>query len=156
MTIARDSVDNELVQFPQRWDIGFIRKFMFVFGTLSSVFDFLTFAVLWLLNADVVHFRTGWFLESVVSATLVVLVVRTRRSVLRSQPSRLLTLATLLVIAATVSLPWTPLAGVLGFAPPPARLLVAIALIVAGYVVSAEIVKAIFYARFRRVGTQVP
>ena len=145
MTIAKDSVDEELVDRPQKWDIGFIRNFMLVFGTLSSVFDFVTFGVLWLMQANVEHFRTAWFLESVVSATLVVLIVRTRRPLLRSRPCGLLLLATLLAIVVTVSLPWTPLAGILGFAPPPAGMIVAIALIVAGYVVSAEVAKAIFY-----------
>ena len=74
MTIASDNVDDELVQAPRRWDIGFIRRFMIVFGLISSVFDYLTFGVLFWLNATVAQFRTGWFIESIVSASLIVLV----------------------------------------------------------------------------------
>ena len=70
MTIASDNVDDELVQAPRRWDIGFIRRFMIVFGLISSVFDYLTFGVLLWLNATVAQFRTGWFIESIVSASL--------------------------------------------------------------------------------------
>ena len=69
MTIATDSVDRELVNEPRRWDIGFIRNFMLTFGLLSSVFDYLTFGVLLLvLKASEAQFRTGWFVESVISA----------------------------------------------------------------------------------------
>ena len=87
MTIATDSVDPELVDQPRRWDIHFIRKFMIVFGLLSSVFDYLTFGVLhWLLQATPEQFRTGWFQESVISAALIVLVIRSRRPFYRSRP----------------------------------------------------------------------
>ncbi len=80
MTIATDSVDDEMMAEPRRWDIRSIRNFMLVFGTLSSVFDYLTFgALLLVLRADKESFRTGWFLESVISASLVVLVIRSRR-----------------------------------------------------------------------------
>jgi len=87
MTIAADGVDDEMVDSPRRWDIGLIRRFMVVFGVVSSFFDFLTFGVLlWLLRASPTQFRTGWFLESVVSASLIVLVVRTRRRFFQSRP----------------------------------------------------------------------
>jgi Mg2+-importing ATPase len=79
MTIAGDRVDQELVSRPRRWSIGFIRNFMVVFGLLSSIFDFLTFgALLFLLHANVDQFRTGWFIESVISASFIVLIIRTR------------------------------------------------------------------------------
>ncbi|MEX0586913.1 MAG: magnesium-translocating P-type ATPase, partial [Pirellulales bacterium] len=95
MTIATDRVDPEAVSQPRRWDIRFIRRFMIVFGLISSVFDFLTFAALLLiLRADEALFRTGWFTESIISACLIVLVVRSRRPFFRSRPSRMLLLAT--------------------------------------------------------------
>ena len=75
MNIASDNVDSEMLIQPRRWNIKFIRQFMLVFGMLSSVFDFLTFgALLWILHASQTQFRTGWFIESVVSASLIVLV----------------------------------------------------------------------------------
>ena len=106
MTIAGDAVDDELAMLPQRWDIGFIRRFMLVFGAISSVFDFLTFGVLlFVLKANERQFRTGWFLESVVSATLVVLIIRTRRPLIRSLPSRALLVATGISISVTTPCP---------------------------------------------------
>ena len=89
MTIATDSVDRELVEKPRRWNIQFIRSFMLTFGILSSVFDYLTFAVLLLiLHATTDQFRTGWFLESVISASVTVLVIRTRKPFFRSKPGK--------------------------------------------------------------------
>jgi Mg2+-importing ATPase len=124
-----------------------IRRFMLVFGTISSVFDIVTFVVLWQLGANEAWFRTAWFLESVVSACLIVLVVRSRRLSIRSRPSRALLLATAVVVAATIVLPWTPVAAPFDFQPLPAVYLVAIAAIVGAYVVTAEAAKPWFYRR---------
>ena len=100
MTIATDNVDKELVEKPRRWNISFIRNFMMTFGLLSSVFDYLTFGVLFfILHASPEEFRAGWFLESVISASLVVLVVRTRMPFFKSIPGKYLLTATLLVIS---------------------------------------------------------
>ncbi|HEY5530363.1 MAG TPA: magnesium-translocating P-type ATPase, partial [Candidatus Anoxymicrobiaceae bacterium] len=91
MTIATDKVDPEMVGEPHRWNIHFIRTFMLVFGLLSSVFDFATFGVLlWVLHASPTQFRTGWFVESVISASMIVLVIRTRRLAIKSRPSKYL------------------------------------------------------------------
>jgi len=148
MAIATDRVDPELVQQPRRWDVGFLRRFMLVFGPLSSVFDFMTFGVLLSMQAPPALFRTGWFTESVVSATLIVLVVRTRRPFLQSRPGPALAWATLGVVLATLLLPYTPLAAPLGFARLPGDVLLAMLGIVALYVVSAEAVKHWFYRRY--------
>ena len=148
MTIATDSVDDELMAEPRRWDIRSIRNFMLVFGTLSSVFDYLTFgALLLVLRSDEAAFRTGWFLESVVSASLVVLVVRSRRPFWRSKPSVYLLWTTLAVVIATLILPYTPLAQPLGLRPVPVAFLLMLAIIVAAYIGSAEIAKRLFYHR---------
>jgi P-type Mg2+ transporter len=97
MTISSDRVDRELVDRPRRMDIKFIRNFMIVFGLLSSVFDYLTFgALLLLLHAQPEQFRTGWFIESTISASMVVLVVRTRQSIFQSKPGKYLFWATCL------------------------------------------------------------
>ena len=85
MTIATDSVDKEMIEYPRRWNIKAIRKFMITFGIISSVFDYLTFGVLlFILHAGEVQFRTAWFVESVASASLIVLVIRSRRPFFRS------------------------------------------------------------------------
>jgi Mg2+-importing ATPase len=146
MTIAGDRVDEELIDRPRRWNIAFIRKFMLTFGLVSSIFDYITFGVLLLfLEAGVEEFRTGWFVESVISASVIVLVVRSRRPFIRSRPSRGLLVATLAIVGLTLLLPYTPLRGPLGFVPLPPLFLVALLCIVVGYVVAAEVAKKVFY-----------
>jgi Mg2+-importing ATPase len=146
MTIASDNVDAGMVARPRRWDIGFIRSFMLVFGALSSVFDYLTFgALLYILHAGTEQFRTGWFVESVLSAALVVLVVRSRQPFFETRPGNRLLLATLGVVAVTLVLPFSPAAPWLGLTPLPLPFLALLALIVAVYIASAELAKRFFY-----------
>ncbi len=151
MTIATDSVDEELLARPRRWDIRSIRNFMLVFGTLSSVFDYLTFGALLLMQrSDKVAFRTGWFLESVVSASLIVLVIRSRRPFCRSKPSVYLLSTTVAVVIATLILPYTPAAQPLGLRPVPPGFLLMLAAIVACYIAAAEVAKRLFYRQLGR------
>jgi Mg2+-importing ATPase len=146
MTIASDNVDDVFVESPHRWNIAFIRRFMLIFGPLSSLFDFATFAVLlWLMKANEAVFHTGWFIESVLSAGVVVFVLRTRLPLLRSKPSRTMLGMTVLVMAITLALPYTPLAGLLGFTPLPLAYLLVIFGIVALYFIAAELAKRWFY-----------
>jgi Mg2+-importing ATPase len=148
MTIATDRVDDEWISQPHRWNLKFIRRFMVTFGLLSSVFDFATFGLLLLVSGSTApHFRSGWFVESVISASFIVLVVRTPRPLLRSLPSRPLLLATLLVAAVSIALPFTPVAAPLGFKPLPLGVLALLLAIVALYVLAAEWAKRAFYRR---------
>ncbi|MBN2569483.1 MAG: magnesium-translocating P-type ATPase [Deltaproteobacteria bacterium] len=108
MTIATDSVDDEMIRQPRRWNIRFIQKFMLTFGLISSVFDYLTFGVLlFILHATTDQFRTGWFLESVISASLIVIVIRTRKPFIASKPGKYLVMATMIVMAVILILPYT-------------------------------------------------
>jgi len=151
MTIATDNVDSELIQKPRRWNIKFIRNFMLVFGTLSSVFDYLTFGVLLLiLHGSTAEFRTGWFVESVVSATLVVLVIRTHRTIFKSFPGKHLLIATVLIVLVTLVLPYTPVAYVFGFTTLPIKFIFMMAIIVILYIISAEVAKKVFFRRYRK------
>jgi magnesium-translocating P-type ATPase len=146
MTIATDSVDEEMVNYPRRWDIKAIRKFMITFGIVSSVFDYLTFgALLLIFHATQIQFRTGWFLESVVSASLIVLVIRSRKPFFKSRPAKYLLFTTLSIFAATLVLPYSPLAAIFGFSPLPIPFLLLIGLIILFYIFTAEITKKIFY-----------
>lgn len=146
MTIATDRVDNVFVERPHRMDIKFIRRFMLVFGSLSSLFDFATFGVLLLLmHANQQTFQTGWFIESILSACVVVFAVRTRLPFTRSRPSRAMLAVTGLVMLITLWLPYSPLAGLLGFVPLPILYLPVIFGIVALYFTSAELTKRWFY-----------
>jgi len=150
MTIATDSVDNEMVAYPRRWDIKAIRKFMITFGLVSSVFDYLTFGVLlFILHATPDQFRTGWFLESVVSAALIVLVIRSRKPFFKSRPSKYLFMATLLVVIVTVIFPSTPLGQILGFSQLPISFSLLIGIVIMAYIVTAEVAKTIFYKKVK-------
>ena len=149
MTIAGDNVDDVFVEHPHRWNIDFIRRFMLVFGPLSSLFDFATFAVLlWVMKANEAAFHTGWFIESVLSAAVVVFAVRTRLPFIHSRPSKAMLGMTLLVVLLTLALPYTPLAKLMGFAPLAPVYLLAIFGIVTLYFLSAEFAKRWFYKRY--------
>ena len=120
LTIPTDNVDASYIKKPQHWDISLIRNFMIVIGPISSIFDFLTFFLLLrVFNAGEVLFHTGWFVESLATQTLVLFVIRTAGNPLRSRPSRPLTITTLSIVAIGILLPYTPLAGPLGFTPLP-------------------------------------
>ena len=151
MNIASDNVDAEAIAQPRRWNIRFIQRFMLTFGILSSVFDYLTFgALLLILHASQTQFRTAWFVESVVSASLIVLVIRSRKSILHSRPGKYLLIATLLVVVATFILPYTPLDQILGFSKLPASFLLIIIGIVIVYIFAAEFAKRVFYRLVRQ------
>jgi P-type Mg2+ transporter len=144
--LADDNVDPELVAEPRRWDLRFLGRFMLVFGAVSSIFDVLTFGVLQrLFRADPATFRTGWFVESLLTELVIALVVRTRRPFFRSRPGFILLLATAALVPLTVALPFTPVAGVLGFVALPPVLLLVIAAITLLYVAATELVKRRFY-----------
>jgi Mg2+-importing ATPase len=148
MTIADDSVDRELVERPRRWNITFIRDFMVTFGIVSSVFDYLTFgALLFVFHAATDQFRTGWFLESVLTELLILLVIRTQRPFFKSRPGRYLVISALFVAVVTVVLPYSPLKGLLGFTPLPISLLLALGSITVLYIASSELAKMVFYKR---------
>jgi Mg2+-importing ATPase len=148
MTIAADNVDAEWVQRPRRWNIRFIRNFMVLFGLVSSLFDYLTFGVLlFLLRATPEQFRTGWFVESLMTELVIALVVRTRQPFFRSRPGRLLWTSTLVVAVLALALPYLPFANLLGFVPLPISTMALLMGITALYIIAAEIAKYIFYHR---------
>jgi P-type Mg2+ transporter len=148
LAIPTDDVDEEQLRRPAHWDIGFIRRFMLYFGPFSSVFDFATFGVmLWVFHAGPAQFRTGWFVESLATQTLVIFAIRTRRvPFFRSHPSLPLTLAALGVVAVGAVLPATPVAGVLGFEPLPEAYFATLMGMVIAYLALVEIGKRAFYA----------
>ncbi len=147
LAIPTDNVDEEQLRRPSHWDIGFIRRFMIFFGPLSSVFDFVTFGVmLWVFHSGPAQFRTGWFVESLATQTLVIFAIRTRRvPFFRSHPSVPLSMAALGTVAVGALLPATPLAQALGFRALPVGFFVALAGMVLGYLALIEIGKRIFF-----------
>ncbi|WP_307816652.1 magnesium-translocating P-type ATPase [Streptomyces sp. CRPSP2-6A1] len=147
LAIPTDEVDEEQVRRPAHWDIAFIRRFMLCFGPISSLFDFATFGVmLWVFHAGPAQFRTGWFVESLATQTLVIFAIRTRRSPFwRSRASLPLVLTTLAVVVVGALLPITPLAPTLGFQRLPLGYFAALAGMVLCYLALVEVGKRLFY-----------
>jgi Mg2+-importing ATPase len=147
-TIASDNVDPEWVAKPRRWNTKFIRNYMVLFGLVSSIFDFATFGVLlFIFRASPEEFRTGWFIESLMTELVIALVVRTRRVFFRSRPGKLLLLSTIIVVCITVVLPYLPFSSIFGFIPLPAPLMLTVLGLTGLYVLVTEIAKKFFYSR---------
>ena len=145
VTIPTDNVDASYIRKPQHWDIKLIRHFMICIGPVSSIFDFLTFfMMLRVFNAGPVLFHTGWFVESLATQTLVLFIIRTAGNPLRSRPSLPLTITTLLIVVVGCVLPYTPLAGPLGFTPLPALYFLFLAVMVVSYLLLVELIKRRF------------
>jgi Mg2+-importing ATPase len=149
LTIPTDRVDPSYIHKPRRWDLGVIRQFMLFIGPVSSLFDFLTFAVLlFVFRASEETFHTGWFVESLATQTLVLFVIRTGQNPLKSRPSRGLVVTAISVVLIGVALPFVPpLARVMEFVPLPATYLVFVAGATAAYLLLVEWVKRLVLRR---------
>jgi len=150
ISIPGDNVDPALLHRPKRWQIGFIRQFMIIIGPISSIYDFLTFGVLlWVFHAstNAPLFHTGWFVESLATQTLVILVIRTAANPLKSRPSRPLLISVLAVVTIAAVLPYTAVGTLLRFTSLPVSLLGAIAFLAVTYLLLVQAVKFWFYRR---------
>ncbi len=162
MAIASDQSDPEMLQKPRRWKIRDVQRFMLVFGLISTVFDFLTFGTLLLLKVPTAQFRTAWFLESVLSELMILVIIRTQRWSFKSRMGKGLLFATLGVTILSLSIPYLPYAELLGFQPLPIKILLLIFLILGFYGLASELAKGPFYRtgigqeRLKRVGRQRP
>jgi Mg2+-importing ATPase len=148
MTIPTDNVDEEQLHRPAHWDIGLIRRFMLFFGPISSIFDFATFGIMiWGFDAHASLFRSGWFVESLATQSLIIFAIRTRRvPFFRSRPSTPLTVSTLCVVAVGLFLPYSPFADTLGFTALPATFLAVLVALIVLYLVLVELGKRRFYS----------
>jgi len=142
ITIASDNVDKQLVAKPRKWDIKNIRRFMIIFGLQSSFFDFITFGILYYyFHASPQTFRTGWFMESLLSEILILLVLRTRYLFFKSKPSKYLLLSSLFTFFACIVIPYLPFAKDFELFPLPAGIFLSVFAIVIAYIIFAEITK---------------
>ncbi|MDO8433368.1 MAG: magnesium-translocating P-type ATPase, partial [Candidatus Binatus sp.] len=142
VTIPTDNVDPIYVQSPQKWNIRIIRNFMMLIGPISSIFDFLTFYILLkVFHSSEALFHTGWFVESLATQTLVLFVIRTAGKPWSNRPSLPLALTTILIVLTGLLLPFSPLAGYLGFVPLPAAFFLFLAIAVLTYLILVEMVK---------------
>jgi len=149
-TIPTDNVDLEYVETPKRLDISFTRKYMVFLGPISSIFDLLTFFIMLVVfNATVPLFQTAWFIESLSTQTLVIFVIRTRKTPFyKSKPSRLLLFSSLSIIGFALIMPFTPLGALFGFVKPPLAFFMILVGMILTYLMLVEIVKKWFYNRY--------
>ena len=142
IALPTDHVDDEYLRKPHHWDLGVLRSFMIRVGLVSSLFDIITFVVLlhW-FHAGAPMFRSGWFVESMATQILVLFVIRTAGNPLRSRPSVALAITVTAALVVALSLPFTPLAGALGFVAPPASVLAYVGVVTAVYLLVVERVK---------------
>jgi Mg2+-importing ATPase len=151
--VASDEVDEEYLAKPRQWDLKGITRFMLCMGPVSSVFDYLTFAAMWfVLGAGVGNerlFQTGWFVESLLTQTLVVHVIRTGRiPFVQGSASLPLTVTGVVICLVGMLLPYLPVGSWFGFVPLPAMYWACLAAILAGYLLLAQFVKAWFIRRY--------
>jgi Mg2+-importing ATPase len=155
LALPFDRVDEQVLERPCTWDVGFVQRFMLSLGPVSSFFDFLMFYLLyWYFGSGPELFHTGWFVESIATQVLVIFVIRTRGKFFASRPNPWLVALAFAVVAFAAVLPALPIAAPLGFVPLPGAMFVAIGVIVAVYLVTMEAAKERFYryrdARARR------
>jgi Mg2+-importing ATPase len=149
VAIPSDKVDRSYLVKPRHWNIAFIRRYMMVLGPISSAYDFLTFGVmLGVFHAGPPLFRTGWFVESLATQTLVIFVIRTAGRPWVNRPSRALAVGVGTSLAIGIALPFSPLAGWLGFVPLPPLFFGALLAMTVAYLVLVEGVKRWFYRRY--------
>jgi Mg2+-importing ATPase len=149
VAIPSDRVDRSYLVKPRHWNIAFIRRYMLVLGPISSAYDFLTFGVmLGVFHAGAPLFRTGWFVESLATQTLVIFVIRTAGRPWANPPSRALAWGVGTSVVVGIALPFTPLAGALGFAPLPPLFFAALLTMIVAYLALVEVVKRWFYRRY--------
>lgn len=139
LAIASDNVDADQLRQPRHWNIHFVRRFMVSFGLVSSVFDFATFAfLLYYVKASASMFQTGWFIESVMTELVILLVIRTRKAFWASRPSRLLAILVTAVAAVAVFIPYSPVSTWFGLVPLPLHVLLGLLGIAGFYVLVSE------------------
>jgi Mg2+-importing ATPase len=150
LAIPTDEVDSEYLSKPRPWNIGSIKNFMVIIGPISSIFDFITFGImLFIFRASADLFHTGWFLESLITQTLIIYVIRTGKiPLIESMPSLPLILTSFLTVATGIIIVFSPLAGPFGFVAPPMLYFAILVLIVLTYLLLAQIVKSWFVKRF--------
>jgi len=147
MAVARDEVDADELKRSQKWNLKQLKNFMLVFGLHSSVFDYITFYILFRFFKSEPVFQTGWFIESTFTELLILFVVRTHKSLLKSMPGRFLIILSIVALLVTLFLPFSPFASELGFVVPPFQLLGIIAGILILYVITADIIKVLFFRK---------
>jgi len=146
ITIANDTVDTEILEKPRRWDVKLIRDFMFTFGFISSVFDYITFAVLLIgFKAQEEVFQSSWFTVSILTELLILMVMRTQKPFYKSKPVPIMLFTVIFMGVLTLLLPYLPFHQFLNIEPIKPAILLSLFAIAALYIITTEIAKHYFY-----------
>jgi Mg2+-importing ATPase len=150
LSIPTDNVDHASLLKPRHWNINFIKNYMLFFGPISSLYDFLTFGVMYFFfQARGPLFQTGWFIESMATQILVVFVIRTSKSpFFLSRPSKWLLITCLGIVASALLIPFSPLAKYLGFVSPPPLYFLILIVLVTTYLLLVETLKKRFLKKY--------
>lgn len=152
VAIPSDEVDSEYLLRARPWNVDYIRKFILVIGPISSIFDFITFGVLWYIFHAAKNdslFHTGWFLESLCTQTLVIHIIRTGKiPFLESKPSQFLLFTSIYIVTIGLVIPFTPLGGYFKFVAPPMSYFAALFIIVTTYLFTVQVVKKWFMKKY--------
>ena len=150
LAIPTDNVDPDYIKKPRAWHTGFVKRYILLLGPISSIFDILTFCVLGLIfKVNVSIFQTGWFLESLLTQTLIVFVIRTAKiPFVQSWPGKFLMATSVIISLLGLAIAFSPLAGTFGFSPLPIHVLLSIFGIVAIYLFVTQVAKTFFIRKF--------
>jgi Mg2+-importing ATPase len=150
IAIPSDDVDEEYLLESRPWNVNYIKKFMLIIGPISSIFDFITFGVLWFIfRASEPLFHTGWFLESLCTQTLVIHIIRNGKiPFIESKPSQFLMFTSIYIVTLGLVIPFTPLGQHFGFVIPPPLYFLALIMIVVTYLFSVQAVKKWFIKKY--------
>lgn len=149
LTVASDNVDQEQLNRPGKWDLKFIRNYMVIFGIHSSLFDVITFlTLLFVLNVKESGFQTGWFIESILTELFILFIIRTHKNFFKSRPGKYLFILSFVGLVLTLGLPYLSFAYDIGLTPLPLINLGAMLLIVAAYIITADLLKVWFFKKY--------
>lgn len=149
LSVTTDNVDSVQLEKPGKWNLKLIRKYMIVFGIHSSLFDLITFLTLYfVLKVKESEFQTGWFIESVLSELFIVFIIRTHSSFLKSKPGMYLFVFSIIALILTIGLPYLPVSATIGLSPLPLLNLGTMLLIVAVYILTADLLKVWFFKKY--------
>lgn len=150
LTIASDNVDVEQLKKPGKWNLKFIRNYMIIFGIHSSLFDLITFVILfYILKVKQSAFQTAWFVESILTELFILFIIRTHKFFFKSKPGKYLFILSILGLLITITLPYTALAAEIGLTPLPLLNFSLMLITVVIYILTADILKVWFFKKYK-------
>ncbi|MFM2370028.1 MAG: hypothetical protein RL619_2345 [Bacteroidota bacterium] len=149
LTIASDNVDQEQLNKPGKWNLKFIRNYMIIFGIHSSLFDVITFLILYyVLKVKESAFQTAWFTESILTELFILFIIRTHKNFFKSKPSKYLFILSILGLIITITLPYLPIASKIGLSPLPLLNISIMLIVVLAYIITADLLKVWFFKKY--------